>query len=132
MPESPREIPYADIDVAAVRKYANQRANALSVRGLARRIGIGHSSLDKFLHGAEPYVRNRTRLCEWYVRETAGREGQAGPTEADAPGEPEAAMNALLRELRGEARSEARRGITHALAQGYRRMGLPEPEWLDE
>lgn len=127
-----REIPYADIDIEAVRKYANERANRSSVRELARRIGIGHTSLDKFLHGADPYVRNRTRLCEWYVRETEGREGQAGSSEADAPGEPEAALDALLRELRGEPRSEARRRITHALAQGYRRMGLPEPEWLHD
>ena len=129
---STREIPYPDIDIDAVRKYVNGRANRSSVREMARRIGIGNSSLDKFLNGSEPYARNRAKLCEWYLREHRVHpvpQTMEVPLEAKAD-DPETHLDALLGELRGEARSEARLRITAALVAGYRRMGLPDPEWL--
>ena len=135
MAEGTREVPYPEVDIAVVRKYANRRANASSVRGIARRIGIRHTSFDKFLAGSEPYVRNRTLLCEWYLREhrvhptsepTQAVELVSGPPVEDGL----SLMDRLLSDFRGEARTEARLRITSALAQGYRRMGLGEPEWL--
>lgn len=129
---STRELPYPDIDIDAVRKYVNGRANSSSVREMARRIGIGNSSLDKFLNGSEPYARNRAKLCEWYLREQGMHpvpQTMEVPLDAKAD-DPEGHLDALLGELRGEARSEARLRITAALVAGYRRMGLPDPEWL--
>lgn len=135
MAEGSREIPYPQLDIVVVRSYANRRANASSVREIARRIGMRHTSLDKFLAGSEPYARNRTLLCEWYLREhlvhpasvpTQTVELVAGQPVEDSP----SLLERLLSELRGEARAEARLRITNALAQGYRRMGLGEPEWL--
>jgi hypothetical protein len=136
MAEGTREIPYPEVDIAVVRKYANRRANASSVRGIARQIGIRHTSFDKFLAGSEPYARNRILLCEWYLREhlihpasasTQAVELVSGPPVLeDGP----SLMDRLLSDLRGEARTEARLRITNALAQGYRRMGLGEPDWL--
>lgn len=131
MGESARELPYPDIDIAAVREYANARANASSARDIARRIGILHTSLEKFLSGSEPYAKNRGLICEWYLREH--RTHPVRPRIAGG-GEPvhgpEAHVEALLRDLRGDAQAEARLRITSALAQGYRRMGLPDPGWL--
>jgi hypothetical protein len=135
MGEGTREVPYPEVDIAVVRKYANRRANASSVREIARRIGMRHTSFDKFLAGSEPYARNRSLLCEWYLREhlvhptsepTHAVERVSGPPVEDGP----SLLDRLLAELRGEARTEARLRITNALAQGYRRMGLGEPEWL--
>ncbi|HEU0013867.1 MAG TPA: hypothetical protein VFQ45_09290 [Longimicrobium sp.] len=131
MADSAREIPYPDVDIAAVRRHANLRANATSARQVAEQVGIRHQSLQKFLDGAQPYARNRGLLCEWYLRERPAR--PAAPAEgagAPPPHDPEACIDVLLRELRGEARSEARQRISNAIAQGYRRMGLPEPHWL--
>lgn len=135
MAEGTREIPYPEVDIALVRRYANRRANALSVREIARRIGMRHTTFDKFLAGSEPYARNRTLLCEWYLREhlvhpasepTQTVELVAGPSVEDGP----SLLERLLSELRGEARTEARLRIINALAQGYRRLGLNEPGWL--
>jgi hypothetical protein len=64
MDEATREIPYADTDIAAVRRYANARASESSVRRIAGQVGMGHTSLGKFLKGSEPFPRNRTLLCE--------------------------------------------------------------------
>jgi hypothetical protein len=44
--------------------------------------------------------------------------------------EPVGHLDALLADLRGEARTEARLRIVSALAQAYRRMDLSEPAWL--
>ncbi len=128
MPEGTREIPYPDVDIAVVRRYANRRANTSSVRQLAELVGMRHQSLEKFLDGAEPYAKNRGLLCRWYLSENPGQEPDGGA--ADAVRDAAACLAALLHELRGEARSEARLRIRMALAQGYRRMGLPDPGWL--
>jgi hypothetical protein len=132
MAESTRELPYPDMDIEVVRKYVNGRANSSSVRDVARRIGMGNTSLDKFLNGSEPYAKNRALLCEYYLRE---HRTHPVPEAEDIPvfkpnGSPEGLLEGLLKDLRGEARSEARVRITHALGQAYRRMGVPEPEWL--
>lgn len=131
---SAREVPCPDMDIDAVRRYANRRANASSMREIARRIGMRHTSFDKFLGGSEPYAKNRALLCEWYLREHAIHP-VSEPTHAGAPVsapqmEETMLLERLLCELRGEARTEARLRITNALAQGYRRMGLDDPEWL--
>jgi hypothetical protein len=119
-------------DIAAVRRYANARANASSVRQIAAQFGMLHTTFDKFLRGSEPYPGNRILLCEWYLRELPihpVREPVAvalhAPTE-----DPEVHLEALLADLRDNVRLEARMRITTTIAQAYQRMGLPNPDWL--
>jgi hypothetical protein len=129
MPDLKRPLSYPEVDIDEVRAYANRRADATSVRQVAREIGMRHTALTKFLAGPEPYAKTRVPICEWYVRVTKSRreapERQESPVE-DAEGH----LNALLADLRGEARAEARLRIVGALAQAYRRMGLAEPSWM--
>lgn len=129
---STRDLPYPDIDIDVVRKYVNGRANSSSVREVARQIGIRNTSLDKFLNGSVPYARNRALLCEWYLREHRVHPVREAEEVAVQPRDdsPETLLEGLLKDLRGEARTEARLRITSAIDQGYRRMGLPPPEWL--
>lgn len=132
MTQLTREVPYPEIDIREVRNYVNGRANGSSVREIARQTGIGNTSLDKFLNGSEPYARNRGKLCEWYLREHRVHpipQLIEVPLEVKA-NDPDGHLDALLQELRGEARSEARVRIIAAVAAGYRRMGLPDPAWL--
>ena len=49
-----KDVPYPDIDVAQVRRYVQGRADSSSVRAVATAIGIGHTSLEKFLDGSSP------------------------------------------------------------------------------
>lgn len=127
-----REIPYPDVDIAAVRRYVSARANESSGRRLAAEIGLRHSTFFKFLHGTEPYARNRILLCEWYLREYLVHPVPQPLSVAmqPPPENPEAHLDALLAELREDARLEARMRITTSIAQAYRRMGLPNPAWL--
>ena len=122
MPDPKRPLPYPEIDIAEVRELANRRADATSVRQVAREIGMRHTSLEKFLAGSEPYAKTLIPLCEWYLRVTNSRPATANHQDTvvvDAEGH----LDALLVDLRGEARTEARMRIATALAQAYRRMG---------
>jgi hypothetical protein len=132
MDEATREVPYADVDIAAVRRYANVRASESSVRRIAAQVGMLHTTFGKFLRGSEPYPRHRILLCEWYLRELPIHPVRELIAVAPQPPsqDPEVHLDALLTELRDGARLEARMRITTAIAQAYRRMGLPNPEWL--
>jgi hypothetical protein len=131
MADTARKIPYEDVDIGVVRRYANARAYASSIRQIAGQAGLGATTFYNFLHGSNPYPRTRILLCEWWLRES--RVHPVGePTELPVQvlNRPEGHLDALLVELRGDARTEARLRITTAISQGYRRMGLPIPEWL--
>jgi hypothetical protein len=129
MPDPKRPMPYPEVDIAKVRELANRLADATSVRQVAREIGMRHTALTKFLAGSEPYAKTRVPICEWYVRVTRSR--RAAPERQESPVEDaEGHLDALLADLRGEARAEARLRIVGALAQAYRQMGLAEPSWM--
>jgi hypothetical protein len=116
MPDPKRPLPYPEIDLNEVRTYANRRADATSVRQVAREIGMRHTALTKFLAGSEPYAKTRVPICEWYIRVTQGRPAKPGRQES-ALEDAEGHLDALLVDLRGEVRTEARLRISTALAQ---------------
>jgi hypothetical protein len=140
MSESAKDLPYPEIDLAPVRRYMQGRADASSVRAVASDIGIGHTSLEKFLDGSAPYAKNRQLIVEWYLREHQQRpvrermevpsELLASDPQQPAAADPEGHLDALLSDLRGEPRSAARLLIKRHLAHGYRLMGKPAPAWL--
>jgi hypothetical protein len=132
-------VPYPDIDLAQVRRYVQGRGDSSSVRAVATEIGIGHTSLEKFLDGSSPYAKNRILIVEWYLRENEIRPvREPMPVPADLqvqvaqaqPGSMPGHLDALLSELRGESRTEARVRITTTLTHAYRRMGMEPPRWL--
>lgn len=135
-----RETPYPQIDIDEVREYLQARADRSSVRAVAAEIGMRHTTLGKFLEGSEPYPRNRILMIEWYLREyqkTSARgrvavpEGVSEQMQAHLEAsDPEAHLEALLAEFKGDAHTETRRRIIGALAQGYQRMGRQAPRWL--
>ena len=131
MPDRKRPLPYPEVDIAEVREYANRRADATSVRQVAREIGMRHTALAKFLAGSAPYAKTRVPLCEWYLRAQKATSAPA-PAAQDAAlaTDPLGHLEALLADLRGEARTEARVRIATALTQAYSRMGRPAPDWL--
>lgn len=130
MPDPKRPVPYPEIDIAKVRDYANRRADAASVRQLAREIGMRHTALTKFLSGSEPYAKTRIPLCEWYLRMQKSLSTSARRTAGEGSTAVSEHLEALLEDLRGEARTEARMKISTALSQAYSRMCKPVPGWL--
>lgn len=132
MADDKRAVPYAQVDLEAVRTYVQGRADETSVRAVAGLIGMGHTSLVKFLDGSDPYNKNRVKLCEFYLRQHPTHPVKApfAADDAEPAKDPGAHLDALLSELRGEARTDARQKITNALADGYRRMSIRPPSWL--
>lgn len=119
-----RDLPYPEVCIDRVRSYVQGRADFTSVRAIAAELGLGHTSLMKFLEGSEPYAKNRRRLVEWWLREHQAqpvRGEMSIPKEVKGSGalppeRPAEYLDALVSELRGEARTEARLRITNALA----------------
>lgn len=124
-------LPYPDLDINVVRRFAQARANETSVRRVAREIGMNHQSLEKYLDGSQPYARLRALICAWYLQHPAAERLAA---EGNPRREPAADLSyhleALLGELAGPARGEALMRITRALSDGYVRMQGSAPSWL--
>lgn len=136
MPQaSDQHLPFPDLDIAVVRRFVQTRANATSVRAVAAAIGMRHTSLEKFLDGSEPYARNRSLICAWYVRQDPQDRLDA---QSEAQGTPRGEhandlsyhLEVLLGELTGPARGETLMRITRALSDGYVRMTGSAPAWL--
>jgi hypothetical protein len=130
MAEAARRVPYGEVDLAQVREYVQGRTDRSSVRSVAGEIGMPHTSLEKFLDGSTPHTRNRILIIEWYLREHPAHPVRArllATSGAQTPNDLAGHLDALLSPLAGEARAEARRKITTALAHAYGRMGLPDP-----
>lgn len=52
--------------IPEIRAYAQERIDVMSIRTLAREIGVVHSTLHNFLQGAAPHPRVRRKLVDWY------------------------------------------------------------------
>lgn len=130
MADAVRHVPYGDVDLAQVREYVEGRTDRSSVRSVAGEIGMPHTSLEKFLDGSTPHTRNRILIIEWYLREHPAHPVRArllAASGAQAPDDLAGHLDALLSQLEGDARAEAKKKITAALAHAYRKMGLPDP-----
>lgn len=114
MSEAPDEI-----SVSALRAYVRERVAGTSIRTTAQEIGMGHSTLYKFIGGTTPQARMRTRLVAWYLRERRGRE----PAQV-------AAARALLADLPGPERIGAVAVLADSLEYIYATARQPAPGWL--
>jgi hypothetical protein len=78
MPTEPR------FDIDRVRAFAKERVEMMSLRAVAADIGMSYTGLFSFLHGGEPYSRNRRQLATWYVRASHPQAKTIKPEEIDA------------------------------------------------
>jgi predicted transcriptional regulator len=114
MSEGPEEI-----SVDALRAYVRERSASTSIRAVAQQIGVGHSTLYKFIGGSTPRARVRARLLAWYVRERRGRE----PAQV-------AAARALLSDLPRLEKTRAVGVLADSLEYIYATARQPSPGWL--
>ncbi len=114
MSEGPEEI-----SVDALRAYVRERSASTSIRAAAQEIGVGHSTLYKFIGGSTPQARVRARLLAWYVRERRGRE----PAQV-------AAARALLSDLPRLEKTRAVAVLADSLEYIYATARQPPPGWL--
>lgn len=108
-----------DISVDALRAYVRERAAGTSIRAAAQEIGVGHSTLYKFIGGSTPRARVGARLLAWYVRERRGKE----PAQV-------AAARALLSDLPRLETTRAVAVLADSLEYIYATARQPAPGWL--
>jgi hypothetical protein len=110
-------------DVETVRQLAEKRVAESTRVQVAQDMGLPETNLRCFLAGSQPRPEAWMILREWYL------EYRPAP-DVVASADFERLVDALLADLVGPARHEARLRIASALAQGHRRMGREEPVWL--
>lgn len=100
--------------IETIRAAAAEETERTSLRALAPRIGVGHSTLHNFLNGANPHPRLRRLLYDWYAGGTAA----------------ESAFHRLLGDLAEDVRARVRGRVARELARGYRDSRRDVPAWL--
>jgi predicted transcriptional regulator len=114
MSEAPDEI-----STDALRAYVRERAESTSIRAVAQEMGVGHSTLYKFIGGSTPQARVGARLLAWYVRERRGSE----PAQV-------VAARALLSDLPRLEKTRAVAVLADSLEYIYATARQPAPGWL--
>jgi hypothetical protein len=114
----------AAVPLARLREAVAARAEATSLRRVAREIGVSPSGLHYFLRGGSPYSPTRHKLERWYVREAPA------PYEGLSAGAVRALLSAMVQDLPPSARRPAMDAILAATAAAYRARGVVPPGWL--
>jgi hypothetical protein len=118
---------YRAVPVEAMRRFAQDQAELTSIRQVAAEIGLGRTTLHKFVVGETmPHPRVRRLLALWYLR----RHGHAA--DDDAAVRPyAAALQILLGDVPEDARERATAEVLDVLERGYTVAGGEPPAWLD-
>ena len=109
-----------------LREAAAARVENISLRGVAREIGMSPMGLRNFLHGTEPYAPTLRRLRNWYVRHAALRSGNVHTEDATA------ALAVLVHDLAPDPRRDAAVTVLDAVGRGYEQSGVVKPAWVAE
>lgn len=114
------------VPLEVLRDFARSQTEIASIRTVAEEVGVGRSTLNKFILGrTSPQPRIRRLIAEWYLR----KQEQAPDIDVARPFL--AALDILLAQLPAERRSDAEQGMLHVLAEIYARTGEPPPRWLE-
>ena len=109
-----------------LRAVIAARLATVSLRGVAREVGMSPSGLQKFVDGSVPYLPTRQKLERWYVREAARGEAEMSAEVALA------ALAVLVCDVPPGRRRRAVRRLVAELAAAYDAEEGPRPPWLDE
>jgi hypothetical protein len=125
-PENAEGRDYRTVPVEAIRRFAQDETELTSIRHVAAEVGLGRTTLHKFVAGETmPHPRVRRLLALWYLR----RHGQAAEDETVRPYV--SALEILLSGVPGDTRSRAAEDVLDVLERGYAATGGERPSWLD-
>jgi transcriptional regulator with XRE-family HTH domain len=112
--------------VARLRDTVAARVRSLSLRAVAREIGMSAPGLQSFLEGRSPYPATRRKLEAWYVRESANVGIDTSLSTARA------ALEILVRDLPEDLQDESVVRSIELFEAAYDRAGIPRPLWLQQ
>lgn len=117
---------YRNVPLAVLRDYARSQAEITSIRHVAEEVGIGRSTVNKFILSRtdHPQPRIRRLLALWYLRtiETADAINLARPYGL--------ALKTLLSVVPDETQAAAADALVDVLEEHCSRAGHTPPHWL--
>lgn len=117
---------YRAVPIEVLRDFARTQTEISSIRSVAQEVGLGRSTLHKFILGrTSPQPRVRRLLGLWYLQKVE----QAHDMDVARPYA--AALEILLSEIPHERRRAAEQGVLEVLTQVHTPAGEPPPRWLD-
>jgi hypothetical protein len=116
------------VPIDELREVLAARLATMSLRSVARAVGMSPSGLQKFMDGAVPYLPTREKLERWHVREVV--EGRTEMTEGSALAAL-AALGLLVRDLPPGRQEEAVAELVKVVWRWYEAADGPRPAWLD-
>ena len=122
----PMASPSIAASIQALRQAARLYVDATSLRNAAREIGMSPTGLRGFIEGADPYLKTKRRLTEWYVRELETRSAELTAESART------ALSLLLKHYPPARRDEAAAEVLVVLDHWCRTTETPQPGWLGE
>lgn len=124
----------APVPLETLRAAVREMIGARSLRDAASEIGISHTGLRGFLHGATPHRHTRLKLERWLagaggrVREPArSYPARSGPHTFELA---IALVRALAAGADPDLAPSAERGLRDLLRKLYRNAGVEPPPWL--
>jgi hypothetical protein len=125
-PENAEGRDYRTVPVEAIRRFAQDETELTSIRHVAAEVGLGRTTLHKFVAGETmPHPRVRRMLALWYLR----RQGQAAEDETVGPYA--SALAVLLSDLPADTGELTMGDVLDVLERGYATTGEVRPAWLD-
>lgn len=112
--------------VPTIREAVRARVENVSLRGVAREIGISPTGLSKFIKGTNPYGPTLQRLRKWYLRYATVMQPAVSLEEARM------ALHILTHDLSPWSRRKVTDYILNSLELGYDETGRPRPRWLTD
>ena len=112
--------------IEALRQAARLYVDATSLRNAAREIGMSPTGLRGFIDGADPYLKTKRRLTEWYVRELESRHAELTTESAGV------ALSLLLKHYPPARRGDVTAEVLVVLERWCRATETPRPAWLGE
>lgn len=117
---------YRAVPIEVLRDFARTQTEISSIRGVADEVGLGRSTLHKFILGrTTPQPRVRRLLGLWYLEKVE----QAHDIDVARPYA--AALEILLSEIPHERRGAAEQDVLEMLARVHTPAGEPPPRWLE-
>ncbi|WP_420129740.1 hypothetical protein [Longimicrobium sp.] len=117
---------YRNVPIEVLRDFTRTQTEITSIRSVADEVGLGRSTLHKFILGrTNPQPRVRRLLGLWYLDKVEKAH------DIDVARPYAAALQILLSEIPQERRRAAENEVLDALAQTHSQSGATPPRWLE-
>jgi hypothetical protein len=117
--------PERSAPVEAIREAARLAVEAVSLRAVAREVGLSAMGLSHFIGGRSPYPATLRKLNAWYVGWAARRPGVTADTAR-------ASLAVLVNDLPEALRDQTAAKLLGTLSAAYRESGVPPPAWVGD